>query len=116
MLDITVSYGRLRLQLFPRLLSKRSKQEHVAGLQKVIIHQMHNWLPKQERWQDSPALRLRPRGRELSGNAKDGGMEGGRNTHRKMEQSPYAYMFLFLPTLMAKLLKASAAHHVFQWT
>lgn len=79
MLDITVSYRRLRLQLFPRLLSKRSKEEHIAGLQKVAIRQLHNWLPTQERWQEPPAQWLRPGGRaEREG---EGWRDGGGKEH-----------------------------------
>lgn len=52
MSDATVSYCQLRLQLFPHLISKTSKQKHLTRLPKISISQLHNWLPNQEgRWQ-----------------------------------------------------------------
>lgn len=87
MLDITVSYCHLGLQLFPRLLSKTSKQKHLARLQEVSIHRLHIWLPAQEGWWDPLKWRLSPGGRGLSRKREDGGMEGGRKRQGKEEQS-----------------------------
>lgn len=77
-----------------------SKPKHLAGLQKVSIHWLHNWLPNQEEWWEPPKWRLSPGGRALSGKRKDGGMEGDRRRHGKEEQSPSSSRFPSLPALM----------------
>lgn len=72
MLDATVSYWHLRLQLFPCLISKMSKQKHLTGLPKISISQLHNWLPNQEGWCHPLKWRWHPRGRVPSRKRKDG--------------------------------------------
>jgi len=99
MFDATASYRHLRLRLFPQLISRMSKQKHLAGLQKVSIHQLHNWPPNQEGCWDPPKRRLSPRGRVLSGKRKDGELEGGTKRHKKEKQSLSSSMFPFLHAL-----------------
>ena len=111
MLDVTISYCHLRLQLFPCLISKMSKQKHLSGLQKVSINQLHNWLPNQAGWWDPPKWRLSPGGRALSGKRKDGG--GKEETREGGAVSFLLHISLPFRSHGTILLKASAARHVF---
>lgn len=67
-----MSDATVRLQLFPRLISKMSKQKHLAGPPKISISQLHKWLPDQEGWWHHLKWRLSPRGRVSSRKRKDG--------------------------------------------
>lgn len=85
MSDATVNYWHLRLQLFPHLISKMSKQKHLTALPEISISQLHNWLPDQEGWWHPLKWKLSPRGECQAGRGR---MERGRKRHRKEEQSP----------------------------
>lgn len=99
MSDATVSYWHLRLQLFPRLITKTSKQKHLTGLPKISISQLHNWLPDQEGWWHPLRWRLSPRGRVPSRNRKDG--EGKEDTQ---EGGAVSFLLALMASNFSRLL------------
>lgn len=81
MSDATVSYWHLRLQLFPHLISKMSKQKHLTGLPKISISaaQLASWpggVVATLKWRLSPWGRVPSRKRK-DGEGKEETQEGG---------------------------------------